>query len=204
MHTLKTTALAAAILGATALAAQADVVGTLGFSNLGGVSANTGDLATATSLTVYNLANNTGAYGGTGIFAGLGLNTDFGASLTFSLSDASTVSFSDGAFGSFTGATIDDHVTTSGTVTSDIIYVVGDWTPGSYGDVANGSYLASFTFTLNQTAGGAISGGETFSVPPTGDPAAPELSTWAMMGLGFAGLGFAGYRSRRGAVSIAA
>jgi PEP-CTERM motif len=33
--------------------------------------------------------------------------------------------------------------------------------------------------------------------------AAPEPSTWAMMGLGFAGLAFAGYRTRRAAISIA-
>jgi hypothetical protein len=31
----------------------------------------------------------------------------------------------------------------------------------------------------------------------------PETSTWAMMGLGFAGLAFAGYRSRRSAAAIA-
>jgi hypothetical protein len=33
--------------------------------------------------------------------------------------------------------------------------------------------------------------------------AAPEPSTWAMMGLGFAVLGYAGFRSRRRAISIA-
>jgi hypothetical protein len=32
---------------------------------------------------------------------------------------------------------------------------------------------------------------------PAGDPVVPEPSTWAMMLLGFAGLGYAGYRSRR-------
>ena len=31
----------------------------------------------------------------------------------------------------------------------------------------------------------------------------PEPSTWAMMGLGFAALGFAGYRARKTSVSIA-
>jgi hypothetical protein len=34
--------------------------------------------------------------------------------------------------------------------------------------------------------------------------AVPEPSTWALMTLGFAGLGFAGYRSRRRSVSVAA
>ena len=34
--------------------------------------------------------------------------------------------------------------------------------------------------------------------------AAPEPSTWAMMVLGFAGLGFAGYRKARKTVAIAA
>ena len=34
-------------------------------------------------------------------------------------------------------------------------------------------------------------------------PAVPELSTWAMMGLGFAGLAFAGFRGRNTAISIA-
>jgi hypothetical protein len=33
--------------------------------------------------------------------------------------------------------------------------------------------------------------------------AVPEPSTWAMMALGFAGLGLAGYRARRAATSIA-
>ncbi len=40
-------------------------------------------------------------------------------------------------------------------------------------------------------------------VTPRPPEAVPEPSTWAMMGLGFAGLAFAGYRSRRTAVSVA-
>jgi hypothetical protein len=31
----------------------------------------------------------------------------------------------------------------------------------------------------------------------------PELSTWMMMGLGFASLGFAGYRARRATSAVA-
>ena len=33
-------------------------------------------------------------------------------------------------------------------------------------------------------------------------PGVPELSTWAMLGIGFAGLAFVGQRARRAAVSI--
>ena len=40
--------------------------------------------------------------------------------------------------------------------------------------------------------------------PLTGLFAAPEPSTWAMMGLGFVGLGLAGYRTSRKTVSAAA
>jgi PEP-CTERM motif len=43
--------------------------------------------------------------------------------------------------------------------------------------------------------------GLSISLPLNG---VPEPSTWAMMALGFAGLGFAGYRKSRKAVSIAA
>jgi hypothetical protein len=32
----------------------------------------------------------------------------------------------------------------------------------------------------------------------------PELTTWAMMALGFAGLGFAGYRVRHKSLTVAA
>jgi hypothetical protein len=43
-----------------------------------------------------------------------------------------------------------------------------------------------------------------FLVFVTAPVTTPELSTWAMMLLGFAGLGYAGYRRSRKAVSIAA
>jgi hypothetical protein len=67
--------------------------------------------------------------------------------------------------------------------------------------------------TLDPTTGAATSGppltgasGTFWGLAP--DPlrtsAVPEPSTWAMMLLGFAGLGFAGYRKSHKAVSIAA
>ncbi len=60
-------------------------------------------------------------------------------------------------------------------------------------------YSLSDQGTLFLVAGGAVSGGQsaTFSFGPP----VPEPSTWAMMILGFAGLGYAGWRSRRMRVS---
>jgi hypothetical protein len=65
--------------------------------------------------------------------------------------------------------------------------------------LANGGCFASC-----EPASGSAAIDPSF-VPPVGDdillsanlaPAAPEPSTWALMMLGFAGLGFAGYRAR--------
>ena len=49
----------------------------------------------------------------------------------------------------------------------------------------------------------SVGGGPDLSFVLIGS-AIPEPSTWAMMLLGFAGLGFVGYRRSRKAVSIAA
>jgi PEP-CTERM motif len=60
-----------------------------------------------------------------------------------------------------------------------------------------GSYVVAFLNSSNATANsGAIF--ETGLPGTTRGGAAPEPSTWAMMLLGFAGLGFAGYRKARG------
>ena len=46
--------------------------------------------------------------------------------------------------------------------------------------------------------GQSFNSGDTITISfGSGVVAAPELSTWAMMGVGFVGLGFAGFRSRR-------
>ena len=55
-----------------------------------------------------------------------------------------------------------------------------------YGHYQNGTVSGTFGFLLTPAAGTAVSG-----------VAAPELSTWAMLVVGFAGLGLAGYRSAR-------
>ena len=61
--------------------------------------------------------------------------------------------------------------------------------------VAGSTDALSFTSNDVNSPYGPVIGGVTVAVP--------EPSSWAMMGLGFAGLAFAGYRSRRTAISIA-
>jgi hypothetical protein len=66
--------------------------------------------------------------------------------------------------------------------------------PGTY---SFGDQLQIFAATPDRPMVGSSSFGGTWQV-------VPEPSTWAMMLLGFVGLGLAGYRSSRKAVSIAA
>jgi hypothetical protein len=55
-----------------------------------------------------------------------------------------------------------------------------------------GTELSDYILLSNTSAGAMI----TFSSDPS---LIPEPSTWAMMLIGFAGLGFAGYRKAKGA-----
>ncbi len=59
--------------------------------------------------------------------------------------------------------------------------------------MGSGGYSLSDQGTLFLVAGGTVSGGQSTTV----SGAVPELSTWAMMAVGFAGLGFAGLRRTR-------
>jgi hypothetical protein len=57
----------------------------------------------------------------------------------------------------------------------------------------------------NTTSGSGFGPAQTFSnFSVTGTTAVPEPTTWAMMLLGFAGLGFSGYRASRKRLSVAA
>jgi hypothetical protein len=74
----------------------------------------------------------------------------------------------------------------------------------------NSPYMS---LTVNFFGGGIAAGGTGYfsleeavslSAPPVITPGTPEASTWAMMLLGFAGLGFAGYRKARAVKALSA
>jgi hypothetical protein len=81
----------------------------------------------------------------------------------------------------------------------------GDGTPTITGSTSNGR----FTFvdsavditgiTVSESLGAASNSFEIAQITTS----VPEPSTWAMMGLGFVGLAFAGYRARRAQVRVA-
>jgi hypothetical protein len=68
----------------------------------------------------------------------------------------------------------------------------------AFATVVGQSYTYSFDYA-NNTGGTGLSPSELVATASS----VPEASTWAMLLLGFAGLGFAGYRVRRAAGSIA-
>ena len=91
----------------------------------------------------------------------------------------------------------------------------------SPGNCNYGGQFAFFTnndspymsLTVNFLGGIAANGGTGYfsleeavslSAPPVITPGTPEASTWAMMLLGFAGLGFAGYRKARAVKALSA
>lgn len=160
--------------------------------DFGTPTVDTGDITTATIFAIGDLVstdNNTGDLAGlpSQSFGGVSFMPSLGASF----------SFGDAAFGIFDSSNITEISNVNHAVA---FYILGNWTPGTFGGVTPGSYAGSVTLTFNQT-GGTISDSASFAVPPSGIPEAP---TWAMLGLGFAGLGFAGYRSSRKSISIAA
>jgi hypothetical protein len=67
-----------------------------------------------------------------------------------------------------------------------------------FATVPGDTYIYSFDYSNNTGGHGA-----TPSKLVATATSVPEAGTWAMLLLGFAGLGLAGYRARRGAVSIA-
>jgi hypothetical protein len=186
--TFKSLLLASAVLGATALSANAAVMATQGFADIGTPSVVGGDINTATSFSIGDLVSTSANSG-----ALAGMTTQILGTVTFDTTSGSSLTFGNGVFGTFTSTSISEISNVAGAVA---FYVLGNWTPGSFAG-GTGSDPASFRISFTQTPefSGTISDSGTFAVPPSG--VIPELSTWAMMGIGFAALGFAGFRSSR-------
>jgi hypothetical protein len=75
------------------------------------------------------------------------------------------------------------------------------WNPlaiGTYEILESGGGVSDVIITFNDAHG--VAHLDFYSDPITGTP---EPSTWAMMLLGFAGLGFAGYRARKATAALA-
>ena len=115
-------------------------------------------------------------------------------------------------------ATLDDSVTVAGLST-----LAAGATLALFSGTPTGTELG--TTALTKLGSAAWEAAQSFGAEPAGDyyvqlkgtvltrtsspaisvyiTAVPEAPTWAMMGLGFMGLAFAGYRSRRPTISIA-
>ncbi len=94
-----------------------------------------------------------------------------------------------------------------GDVDKTTTITLGDWSQSL--TLASGAAYTLYTYTFTTTGGNLSFGDNTVGDQDIGNildnvtlsTGIPEASTWAMLGLGFAGLGFAGFRARRSAVS---
>ena len=123
------------------------------------------------------------------------LNIEDGGSATFDATDIFTFVWGSPNPGDSLVTTSDGQSYTTADLIAaaalDGVTVVNQpYTPGYLVEVTGD--FTSVTLTMSGGDGGNFEIG-----------AVPEASTWAMLGLGFAGLAFAGYRSRRAAISIA-
>ena len=103
-------------------------------------------------------------------------------------------SFTAAASGS-SASTFDDGTSVPGLIFSGLSIGSYDTFSQTFATTPGETYGYSFTFTQGHEGPNALMVTATAAAAP---PAAPELSTWAMMLLGFVGLGFAGYRASRG------
>jgi hypothetical protein len=140
----------------------------------------------------------------------LGCAIGFGLSGSFAFTDltptSSTITFT--FFGSTAGAApgtfvidLGNFVTTDGDKITNVTYASGNLAGGDFNQVSWNGTDAVFT---GSNPDFTALGGDTvvFDVTETA-AAVPEASTWAMMLIGFASLGFAAYRAKRNRLDAA-
>jgi hypothetical protein len=78
-------------------------------------------------------------------------------------------------------------------------------TIGDFTDYLDLSFMTLQVFVVDSNTGGfdLVTNGQVYYTAINGSANVPEPSTWAMMALGFAGLGYAGYRGSRRRAALA-
>jgi len=143
-------------------------------------------------------------------FPGNGGYVDLDGSTEMAGTLATTQSFVPGKY----TLTFDLGGNARGDVNKTTTISLGDWSTSL--DLASSSPYQLYTYTFTTTGGNLSFADNTAGNQNIGnivdnvslstavpEPAVPEPATWAMMLLGFAGLGYAGYRKTRTVVSIA-
>jgi hypothetical protein len=97
------------------------------------------------------------------------------------------------------GGTFDLYV---GSVSLANLLVSSTYAGSATAGLASWSYLSAvkgvnYIAEFKGAVGAEVSSGASFSLTPPVVAGVPELSTWAMLGLGFASLGFVGARKRK-------
>lgn len=187
------TCIALAIAGLTiSFTAEAQPVNSLVFSDTGTTLANgseTGNLNTATSFTTSDVSVT-----GEGVFAGLGPQSF--NSVSFNLTNPTSLTFGNAVFGTYTSTSIVVADNVPGFLDVD---TAGNWTPGTYSGFSGltGPVPASLsvTFTQSPAGDGLIGGGESFSISPLAS--SPEPATWSMLGISLAALAGIAYWGRK-------
>jgi hypothetical protein len=185
---MKSLLIGAAALALASSAANAGIVGTTVtlnylFPDFGTVFGST-DVTVATNPTTLACAP-----GGPGVCAAFAENALFTITDdSFTVSEDAGSSYTPDPFNgiqyvdpgiTITGVTLTTNL--PGLTAADVGFNAhAVWYNGSGLDFTNASYFVTLTVTT-----------------------VPELSTWAMMVLGFAGLGFAGYRTRKATAALA-
>jgi hypothetical protein len=185
-------AFAATLLLLAGTQSQASFVGTQGFADVGSPTANTGNINTATTLTIGEMLSTSSQSG-----AFVGLSTQIFGSVSFSTATGANTSltFGDAAFGTFTSTSLKVAASAPGATS---YYILGEFTPGTFsgfgGVTSPQSASITISFTQTPAGSGSISDSATLSVPPSGT--IPEPASFAMVVIGLGGV-FAVRRFRR-------